>query len=89
MPIEIQCKLALGSIDHVVALATVMTSDSPSHTCYGIPLGDENMRVSVYAALEEKALIPMPVKDEIHTVKQAMGSWVLWPKNLIIFSEKV
>ena len=66
-----------------------MTSDDPSHTCHGIPLGDENMRVSIYAAIEEKALIPIPVIDEIHTVKQAMGSWVMWPKNLIIFSEKV
>lgn len=66
-----------------------MISDDPSHTCHGIPLGDEHMRVSVYAAIEEKAVIPIPVKDEIHTMQQAMGSWVMWPKNLIIFSEKV
>ncbi|MDD0213353.1 hypothetical protein PSY81_23395, partial [Shigella flexneri] len=43
-------------------------------------------RVSIYAALEEKAKVPFPVKDEIETVKQAMRSWVAWPKHLVIKS---
>lgn len=50
-------------------------------------MGDDKLRVSIHTAIEEKALIPFPVGDEIKTVKQAMGSWVMWPKNLIIYNE--
>lgn len=63
-----------------------MECDDPSQTVHGVPLGDNNMRVSVYCALDEKALVPFPVEDEIQTVKQAMGSWVAWPKDLIVMS---
>ncbi|KAK9942844.1 hypothetical protein M0R45_008491 [Rubus argutus] len=83
---EIDAKLALGSIDHIVARATVMECDDPSQTVHGAPLGDDSLRVSIYYAIEEKALVPFPVQDEIRTVKQAMGSWVAWPKELIIMS---
>lgn len=51
-----------------------------------MPLGDNNKRVSIYCALNEKALVLFPVEDEIQTVKQAMGSWVAWPKDLIVMS---
>ncbi|XP_024185678.2 uncharacterized protein LOC112190476 [Rosa chinensis] len=84
--VEIDAKLALGSIDHIVALATVMECDDSSLTCHDYPLGDNNVRVSVYCALDEKALVPFPVADEILTVRQAMGSWVAWPKELVIMS---
>ncbi|KAL6218569.1 hypothetical protein ACLB2K_011779 [Fragaria x ananassa] len=86
-PEETECKLALGSTDHFVALATLCTNDDPSTVCHGYALGDDKLRVSIHTAIEEKALIPFPVGDEIKTVKQAMGSWVMWPKNLIIYNE--
>ncbi|XP_062018079.1 uncharacterized protein LOC133734441 [Rosa rugosa] len=63
-----------------------MEGDDPSSTVHGAPLGNGNMRVSVYAVVEENVKIPFPVKDEIETVKQAMGSWVAWPIHLIIMS---
>ncbi|PRQ37372.1 putative Ulp1 protease family catalytic domain, transposase, Tnp1/En/Spm [Rosa chinensis] len=81
---ELGCKLALGYVENIVAYATVMECDDPSQTIHGAPLGDGNKRVSIYTALDEKAKVPFPVKDEIETVKQAMGSWVAWPKDLII-----
>ena len=90
MPSEIDAKFALGSIDHIVAHATVMKCDDPSQTVHGVPLGDKSLRVFIYCALEEKALVPFSMQDEIRTVKQAMGSWVAWLKELIIMSpEKV
>ncbi|XP_061998933.1 uncharacterized protein LOC133716232 [Rosa rugosa] len=83
---ELGCKLAVGYVENIVAYATVMECDDPSQTIHGAPLGDGNKRVSIYTALDEKAKVPFPVKDEIETVKQAMGSWVAWPKELIITS---
>ncbi|KAM5552517.1 hypothetical protein ABKV19_027060, partial [Rosa sericea] len=83
---EVECKLAIDSVEHIVACATVMACEDPSQLVHGTPLGDGNVRVSIYAALEEKAKVPFPVKDEIETVKQAMGSWVAWPKHLVIKS---
>ncbi|XP_062014258.1 uncharacterized protein LOC133730738 [Rosa rugosa] len=83
---EVECKLAIGSVEHIVACATVMECKDPSQLVHGTPLGDGNVRVSIYAAPEEKAKVPFPVKDEIETVKQAMGSWVAWPKHLVIKS---
>ena len=77
----------MGSTDHFVALATFCTNDDPSTVCHGYAMGDDKLRVSIHTAIEEKALIPFPVGDEIKTVKQAMGSWVMWPKNLIIYNE--
>ncbi|KAM5569248.1 hypothetical protein ABKV19_016650 [Rosa sericea] len=83
---EVECKLAIGYVEHIVACATIMECEDPSQLIHGTPLGDGNVRVCIYAALEEKAKVPFPMKDEIETVKQAMGSWVAWPKHLVIKS---
>ncbi|KAL6218726.1 hypothetical protein ACLB2K_011935 [Fragaria x ananassa] len=82
---EIDCKLAVGSVDNIVAHATIMESDDdPKAVIHGRPSGDDNRRVSVYYAIDEKAKVPFPVEDEIVIVKHAIGSWVAWPKDLII-----
>ncbi|KAL6199636.1 hypothetical protein ACLB2K_029419 [Fragaria x ananassa] len=82
---EIDCKLAVGSVDNIVAHATIMESgDDLEAVIHGRPLGDDNRRVSVYYAIDEKVKVSFPVEDEIVTVKHAMGSWVAWPKDLII-----
>ncbi|XP_024178951.1 uncharacterized protein LOC112184961 [Rosa chinensis] len=84
--VETSAKFALGSVDHIVALGTVMEHNDPSQLCHGYPLGDNNLRVSVSVAIEENALVQFSVGDEIRTVRQAMGSWVPWPKELVIMS---
>ncbi|XP_062006905.1 uncharacterized protein LOC133724209 [Rosa rugosa] len=63
-----------------------MDCDDDNQLIHGAPLGDDNLRVSIYEAVEEKAKVPFLIKVEIETVKQAMGSWVAWPKELIIRS---
>ncbi|KAL6185455.1 hypothetical protein ACLB2K_041588 [Fragaria x ananassa] len=87
---EIDCKLVVGSVDNIVAHATIMeTGDDPEAVIHGRPLGDDNRHVSVYYAIDEKAKVPFPVENEIVTVKHAMGSWVAWPKDLIILPNEV
>lgn len=65
-----------------------MECNDPCQTIHGAPFGDNNMCVSIYCTLEEKARVPFPMRDEIKTVKQAMGSWVAWPKDMIIMSHE-
>ncbi|PRQ43767.1 hypothetical protein RchiOBHm_Chr3g0471931 [Rosa chinensis] len=38
---EIKCKLALGSVEHIVAYATVMDCDDRNQLIHGAPLGDD------------------------------------------------
>ncbi|PRQ18019.1 putative transposase, Ptta/En/Spm, plant, transposase, Tnp1/En/Spm [Rosa chinensis] len=86
-PIGKQCKLALGSIDNVVAVATIVevNKECKSQLIHGVPLGEGNMRVSILLSVVDSALLPFPIKDEILTVRDAIGTYVAWPKDLIIF----
>lgn len=80
----------MGSVDNIVAHATIIESgDDLKAVIHGRPLGNDNRRISVYYAIDEKAKVPFPVEDEIVTVKHAMGSWVAWPKDLIILPNEV
>ncbi|KAI9196224.1 hypothetical protein LWI28_022076 [Acer negundo] len=78
------CMLAVGANDNIVAHGTIMASDDPFDTIHGIPISDENVRVSIDVAIKPSALLPFSVCDELLTVGEAVGSYVAWPKNLII-----
>ena len=80
---ETRVKLAIGTADNIVAIGTAFFKDPPGQLCHGYPLGDANVRVSVNHAKDEKALVPFPTED-IKTVKHAMGSFVPWPKELVM-----
>ena len=75
--------MAVGTVDNIVAYGTAFFKDPPGQLCHGYPLGDANVRVSIDHAKEEKAAVPYPTED-IKTVKQAMGSIISWPKELVI-----
>lgn len=45
---------------------------------------DDCIRVSVDGGIQDEATLPCPVKDELETVGQAIGSHVAWPRNLVI-----
>ncbi|KAK9949471.1 hypothetical protein M0R45_004990 [Rubus argutus] len=77
------CKLAVGSINNVVSHGTIIEVDAANHTVHGVPLGEGNIRVAIDAALDEQALLPIPVTEELVTVGQAVGSHVAWPKHLV------
>ena len=46
------------------------------------PIGSDNIRVSIVDPLDMDALLPIP-RDEMTTVRDAIGTFVSWPKKLI------
>lgn len=82
-----RCKLAVDTINNIVALGTVILLNGPVH---GVPLGDANVRVSIDVPIKGEALLPIPIGDEIVTLRQAIGTHVAWPRNLVLVAnEKV
>lgn len=78
--------MALGSIKNIVAIAKIIEVNAGSNkqTIHGDPLGEENERVSIMRAIVAKAKLPFPIKDEIMTVQDAIGTCIAWPKKLIV-----
>ncbi|KAL6218702.1 hypothetical protein ACLB2K_011912 [Fragaria x ananassa] len=81
-----ECRLAVDTMENIVAMAKVIDvgGESSNQLLYGVPLGENNMHVSVIRAIEGDALVPIPVRDEILTVDDAVGSCVAWPKDLVV-----
>jgi hypothetical protein len=80
--------LALGSINNIVAIASIVevNIDCSKQTIHGAPLGEGNVRVSIVRPLVPEAKLPFPIKDEIMTVKDAVGTCIAWPRELIVQS---
>ncbi|KAL6125729.1 hypothetical protein ACLB2K_073783 [Fragaria x ananassa] len=83
---EVLVMLALGSLDNIVATGTSMKTDDPDQLFHGYPLGDQNICVLIDIAKQEYAKVPFLVDDDIKKVRQAMGSWIAWPENLVIYT---
>ncbi|XP_061993652.1 uncharacterized protein LOC133711563 [Rosa rugosa] len=89
--VKSEFKLAIGSVDNIVAFGTVVEVDveATQQTIHGVPLGEKNARVSVTEAVVANALLPFPIKDEIVRVADAIGTCVAWPRSLVIPPEVV
>ena len=74
-------KLAVGSPTNFVAYGIV---DTISDVLHGKPLEKENARVSITHVIQGTAKIPFPIGDEIMTVEQACGTFIAWPRDLIL-----
>ncbi|KAM5586361.1 hypothetical protein ABKV19_005333, partial [Rosa sericea] len=84
-----ECKLALGSVDNIVAIASVVEVQDDKYanqTVHGHPLGEGNVRVSIIRPLVPEAKLPFPVNDEIVYVKDVVGTYIAWPRDLILQS---
>ncbi|XP_040367479.1 uncharacterized protein LOC112180552 [Rosa chinensis] len=83
---ETKYKLAIDTVENIVAIGTVISIDleTKQQTIHGVPLGEENLRVSITETVVPEALLPFPIKDEIVKVKDAIGTCVAWPRNLVI-----
>ncbi|KAL6219353.1 hypothetical protein ACLB2K_007112 [Fragaria x ananassa] len=83
---ENECRLAVDTVENIVAIVKVIDvgGESSNQLLHGVPLGENNMRVSVIRAIEGDALVPILVRDEILTVDDAVGSCVAWPKDLVV-----
>ncbi|KAK9277312.1 hypothetical protein L1049_006852 [Liquidambar formosana] len=77
------CKLAVGTINNIVAHGTVFDRESPDEKIHTVMLGESYRRVSVNYVLSPNALLPVPIPDEMTTLRDAHKSYVAWPKDLI------
>lgn len=73
----------MESLDNKVAFGMVFTEGNLVH---GVPLQPGHVRVSVDGSIIEDALVPVPITGEIETVRQAVGSVLAWPEDLVIFT---
>lgn len=81
------CQLAVGSLSNIVACAKideVPVLEGLEQTIHGVKLAEENARVSITQVIQGDAKIPFPIGDEIVTVQQAMGTFITWPRDLIV-----
>ncbi|GMN65830.1 hypothetical protein TIFTF001_034893 [Ficus carica] len=49
---------------------------------HGIPLGEENVRVTITVPKLNHALLPIPT-NEATSIEEAIGGFVAWPKSLV------
>lgn len=54
---------------------------------HGVPLKPGHVRVSVDGHIQPDASVPVPIPGEIEIVRQAVGSQLAWPRDLIILSD--
>ncbi|XP_062021676.1 uncharacterized protein LOC133738229 [Rosa rugosa] len=72
---------------HQKAYGTVIqvNVEEGNQKIHGVPLGEDNVRVSVIGTIVHDALLPFPVKDaDIVTVGDAIGTCVAWPRKLVV-----
>ncbi|KAL6578540.1 hypothetical protein OROMI_008756 [Orobanche minor] len=79
-----KCELAVDTIENKVAFGLVFDDEELNKFIHGVPLPPGCARVSVDGPIKGDALIPIPIAGEIETVDQAVGSYVSWPRELII-----
>ncbi|XP_074355827.1 uncharacterized protein LOC141695484 [Apium graveolens] len=80
------CELALDCIENKVAFGTVFDDHEEMNvSVHGMPLKPEHVRVSVDGHIQPEASVPVPIPGEIEVVRQAVGSHVAWPRELIIY----
>lgn len=78
--------MALGSKNNIVAKGSVFPKMGPDERLHTIPLGEENLRVSIAYPIKKTALLPIPF-DEYTTVGSAMGVPLAWPKEFVIIEK--
>ncbi|XP_038895930.1 uncharacterized protein LOC120084092 isoform X2 [Benincasa hispida] len=84
----IPCHLAIGSVDNIVAVGTMFESDAQCPSINEIPLGPDNVRAMVDIVMGEDVALPIPQKDKIKTLDQAIGNFVAWPRKLVITTKE-
>ena len=67
----------------LVALGRAYMDCVPTDTVHGIPLGEENVRVTITVPKLNNALLPISTNDAT-TIEEAVGGFVSWPKSLVV-----
>ncbi|KAL8088556.1 hypothetical protein AgCh_038369 [Apium graveolens] len=61
-----------------------MIFDDPvNYVVHGVPMQPGHVHVSVDRAIQADALLPVPIDGELETPRQAIGSMISWPQDLI------
>ncbi|GMN28449.1 hypothetical protein TIFTF001_041174 [Ficus carica] len=67
----------------LVAIGRAYVDCVPTDTVHGIPLGEENVRVTITVLKLNRALLPIPT-NEATSIEEAVGGFVAWPKSLVV-----
>ncbi|KAM5570104.1 hypothetical protein ABKV19_017226 [Rosa sericea] len=78
------CELAVDNINNIVAFGSVFEEGELSKTLHGVPLKEGTVRVSVDGILKPDAVLPFPIEGEMEFVREALGSHVAWPDDLVV-----
>ncbi|KAL8256253.1 hypothetical protein R6Q59_031320 [Mikania micrantha] len=85
---EYKCSLWHIKRSTIIAKGTVYKSDG-KQMLHGNRLPNDCYKVSIDESLVDAACIPETQINPFKTVKDALGTFVAWPKNQVIFHEKV
>ncbi|GMN59926.1 hypothetical protein TIFTF001_029025 [Ficus carica] len=82
-----ECQLFLPDLvnggDVLVAIGRAYMDCVPTDTVHGIPLGEENVRVTITVPKLKRALLSITT-NEATCIEEAVGGFVAWPKILVI-----
>ncbi|KAH7857346.1 hypothetical protein Vadar_011573 [Vaccinium darrowii] len=82
------CRLAVGSLDNIVAIGKMFEKVGPEEVVHTVPLGDANVRVYIDFVIKKDAILPVPIVGEVYIVGEATGYYVAWPKNLVLLGDE-
>ncbi|GMN57838.1 hypothetical protein TIFTF001_026942 [Ficus carica] len=69
--------------DVLVAIGRAYMDCVPTDTVHEIPLGEENVRVTITVPKLNRALLPIPT-NEATSIEEVVGGFVAWPKSLVV-----
>ncbi|XP_062006048.1 uncharacterized protein LOC133723246 [Rosa rugosa] len=78
------CELAVNNITNIVAFGTVFDDVDINKMIHGAALKEGCVRVSVDGEIQGDAPLPFPIAGEMELVREAIGSHVAWPEELVI-----
>ncbi|GMN61280.1 hypothetical protein TIFTF001_030370 [Ficus carica] len=82
-----ECQLFLTNLvnegDVLVVIGKAYMDCVPTDTVHGIPLGEENVRVTITVPKLKRALLPIST-NEATCIEEAVGGFVAWPKRLVV-----
>ena len=82
-----ECQLFLPDLinegDVFVAIGRAYMQCVPTDTVHGIPLGEENVRVTTTVPKLKGALLPIST-NEATCIEEVVGGFVAWPKRLVV-----
>ncbi|KAF1865074.1 hypothetical protein Lal_00004448 [Lupinus albus] len=81
------CKLFLDTpYTRAVAIGTMYNTHDAMIHCTN---PSNHLKVSIYISMEDDALLPIPVDEDIITVGLALATFVAWPKHIIDYPGRI